>query len=464
MTARRPLVSVCIPARNCGRYLGEALESVAAAGRADIEVVVFDDASTDATWQVARAHASPRVRCFRHRRQVGIPANRNSCLAEARGRHIAWLDGDDRLLPGALDALIDVVETRPEVGLVHGAFQVIAEDGRRLPDWPLPFDRDVVERGPCAFREMVLMNYVTAPVLVRRACHRGAGPYALDIGPGSTDWEMWLRMSLDTDLAYLSRPLSQYRQHAGSITAATRDGGRRLQCDAAAVARVFALRRRDIPDADALEARARAALRAKALLAARESVSRGDWPGAAAVLQRHPRGSDAPSGAAGRLLRLVGNRDEYGFHECSRRELARIRRLLGSTRFGARLRGVATRDPAWARTLRAIAATVRAVTPPGARLAAVDKWDPTLLHLAGRAGRHFPDRRLLPDGYPADGAAAVAHLQTLRRDGATHLVIPNAAFWWLEYYERFAGYLDARCALVWRDRHCVIYRLAPEAG
>lgn len=458
------MISVCMPARHCAPYLADALESVVSQPVDDLEVLVHDDASEDGTEDVVRACGDRRVRYVRHRRPVGIPANRNSCLAAARGRFILWLDADDRLLPGALPRLLDAMQRHPEVGLVHGAFEVIASDGRRLPPWPMPFDRDVVERGRDAFRELAVLNYITAPVLVRRECHDRVGPYATHIGPSSTDWDMWLRMALETDLAWVAEPVSQYRQHAGSITAAAHPSGTRLQCDAAVIDHVFSRCRDRIPDHDETHRLARLALLGKAVLFVRDAVARNDWTLARETLARHAGTAPLCGAEARPLSDALDERSEIAVHQRSGLLLRRIADALEGTRLAPRLRRAAGGDPSWDRTLARIAATVQAIVPPGQRVAAIDKWDPTLLHLAGRRGWHFPDRQLMPDGYPPDDDDAIAHLETLRTLGAMYLVLPSAAFWWLEHYGRFAQHLHDRYETVWRDADCVIFRLGGRAA
>src|SRR5437870_5545962 len=87
-----PTVSVCMPVFNRARYLAQALESVLAQTFHDFEVIVCDDASTENIQQVVAVLGDARVRYFRQPRNQGIARNRNSCLALARGRYIAWLD------------------------------------------------------------------------------------------------------------------------------------------------------------------------------------------------------------------------------------------------------------------------------------------------------------------------------------------------------------------------------------
>lgn len=456
---RPPTISVCMPARNCAPYLADALASVLSQPIDDLEVLVHDDASEDATAEVVRACGDGRVRYVRHAQPVGIPANRNSCLAAARGRFVLWLDADDRLLPGALPRLVDAIERHPGVGLVHGAFEVIAEDGRLLPAWPMPFDRDVVERGREAFRELAVLNYVTAPVLVRRERHDRVGPYATHIGPSSTDWDMWLRLALEADLAWVAQPLSQYRQHTGSITAASHRPGTRLHCDAAVIDHVFSRCGDRIPDRDATHRLARLALLGKAVLFARDAVARGEWALAREAVTRHAAAASLCAADARPLADALDGHREIAVHRSSGVLLRQLADALEGTRLAPRLRRAAGGDAAWDRTLERIAAAVQSVVPHDRHVAAVDKWDPTLLHLARRTGWHFPDRRLMPDGYPPDDADAIAHLEMLRKLGAAYLVFPSAAFWWLEHYRLFAQYLEARYHAVWRDADCVIFSL-----
>ncbi|HEU0098283.1 MAG TPA: glycosyltransferase family 2 protein [Allosphingosinicella sp.] len=107
---RAPTVSVLIPAYNVADYLEEAVAS-ALAQEVDLEVVVVDDGSTDATPEtVRRLEADPRVRGFRLPVNAGPSAARNKALDEARGEWIAFLDADDWFAPGRLAYLLKVAE------------------------------------------------------------------------------------------------------------------------------------------------------------------------------------------------------------------------------------------------------------------------------------------------------------------------------------------------------------------
>jgi glycosyltransferase involved in cell wall biosynthesis len=458
----RPTVSVCVPAYNQARFLGEALRSVLAQTLQDFEVIVGDDASTDETPEVVTGVRDERVRCVRQTRNVGVAENRNCCLALARGRYIAWLDSDDVYHPRMLETQCGVLDRLPRVGLVHGAFSVIAEDGRRLPDWPMPFHEDRVEEGKTAFRNLIFANYITtATVVVRRECHDRVGPFATDLGGSSTDWEMWLRIALHADLAYTSHPAASYRQHPGSISSAATRSGERLRADVRAVSRIFRGYGSEISDCAELRKRSRAALAVKALMHAGDAFCRGRRTAALSAtglaLRLYP--PLRRSKHAGQLLVGIACGDEYAHYTHSRALLGMLHDRLAGTLFAARISKIVAPNPDWEGVLLRIAETIREVVPGDALVVVVDKNDPTILHHSRRKGFHFPDLCILPGGYPADSKVAIDHLEQLKARGAGYLVFPCSAFWWLEHYEAFREGLEGTGHRVWKDDRCVIYRL-----
>lgn len=458
--APTPRASVCIPVRNGERYLGTALASALAQHVDGLEVLVHDDASTDGTAEVMASFDDPRVHCMRHAAPLGVAANRDSCLAAARGEYVAWLDADDELLPGALARQLAVLDAHPDVMLAHAAHDVIDEDGRALPSWPRPFESDAIEPSAIAFSHLIAANEMaTSTVVARCSALRDAGPFATGIGASSSDWDMWLRLALRGAVAYSAQRAARYRQHPLSISRTTTAGGERLRCNVRVVERVLYAEQARIPDPVRVRAIADAALAGRALLHAGDCHTAGRR--AAALNAVALAGRLAPSAAINDLLGATDRGDDGACLRLTRTALASLADRLEGTRFGFKLRRAAARDQAWdAQMARAGAAAARA-TPPGAVLAAIAKWDPALLDRSGRAGCNFPDRRLLPDGYPRDGAAALAHLEALRADrGVTHVVVPAVSNWWLEHYRELALALGTP---ILRDEDCAIFELGGTA-
>lgn len=103
-----PAVSVYLPTRNRAALLGRAIDSVLRQDYTDLELIVVDDASMDATPVVleAAARRDSRVRVLRRDRVGGPAAARNMAIRSARGEFITGLDDDDRMLPGRVGALL----------------------------------------------------------------------------------------------------------------------------------------------------------------------------------------------------------------------------------------------------------------------------------------------------------------------------------------------------------------------
>ncbi len=109
-------------------------------------------------------------------------------------------------------------------------------------------------------------------------------------------------------------------------------------------------------------------------------------------------------------------------------------------------------------TLTAIAKTV---LDPNSIVLVISRGDPQLVELGNIEGRHFPAD---PHGsysghYPADDADAIQELAAARMAGASHLVVPRPAFWWLDHYHVLARHLQERHRRVWDDDDCTIFEL-----
>jgi len=109
-----PVASILVAAYQAAAYLPHALESALAQSCRDIEVIVVDDGSDDATAAIADSYArrDPRVVVLRHATNRGPAAARNTAIAAARGRWLAVLDADDALIPDWLARLVAQAEAR----------------------------------------------------------------------------------------------------------------------------------------------------------------------------------------------------------------------------------------------------------------------------------------------------------------------------------------------------------------
>ncbi|WP_227869906.1 glycosyltransferase family 2 protein [Streptomyces otsuchiensis] len=121
-------VSVVIPNYNYARTLELCLTSVAAQTLQPYEVIVSDDASTDASVEVARRFG---CRVLRAERNEGVSAARNRGAAAATGDVLFFLDSDQALSPASLENAVQMLAEDPRLGCVHGiiAAEPLVDDG-----------------------------------------------------------------------------------------------------------------------------------------------------------------------------------------------------------------------------------------------------------------------------------------------------------------------------------------------
>ena len=126
-------ISVIVPTRNRCDLLAEALASVRAIERPDLELdlIVADNGSSDLTPDVARRYGARLVQTF----VPGAAAARNAGLKAAKGEFIAFLDDDDVWLAGHLRPQLDVMEQNPDLAGVIGQVAV-AVDREEVAAWP----------------------------------------------------------------------------------------------------------------------------------------------------------------------------------------------------------------------------------------------------------------------------------------------------------------------------------------
>ena len=124
----RPFFSIIMPVYNRAAVVGRAIRSCLSQEFPSFEIVAVDDASSDDSAAAIRAFSDPRVRLIVHERNRGCGPARNSGMAAATGEWFVFLDSDDELLPGALDAMHRrAVAAVPSVGGLR--FMCVDENG-----------------------------------------------------------------------------------------------------------------------------------------------------------------------------------------------------------------------------------------------------------------------------------------------------------------------------------------------
>lgn len=129
-----PLVSVCVPTYNYGRFLNDCIESVLAQTFSEWELIVCDDCSTDNTAEIVQAFAQrdSRIRYFRNEQRLGMNANLKRVAEFGRARYLKMLCADDWLEPTCLEVCFELMEENPNVVLCTSAEILSTEAGEPM--------------------------------------------------------------------------------------------------------------------------------------------------------------------------------------------------------------------------------------------------------------------------------------------------------------------------------------------
>ena len=219
-----PVFSVCIPTYNAAAYLREAIESVLAQTSADFELLICDDASTDATAELVAEFRDARIRYLPFSQNLGQSGNFNRCIEHAQGDLWTLLSADDRLLPDFLERAGDELDRNPGAGFFVSAYRRVDSDGNCVGEnrpWP---SARVVHAG--GFLEELLQGscFITLGLVVRRNTLAQVGEFRADVRWGH-DWDWVLRLVARAGGAYSPEALAEYREHDASGTAEALSAG-----------------------------------------------------------------------------------------------------------------------------------------------------------------------------------------------------------------------------------------------
>lgn len=220
MAAAPPLISVILNTYNRAPLLPRAVESVLAQTHYDFELVVADDGSTDCTPALVAEFSDRRVRYVRQD-NTGLSAARNLGVASSSGRYVTFLDDDDEVLPGWLEAFAGVISSSACGVACCGAEVVYANltvpEVRRPHDLGAPFDHCVG-------------LFHSGSFAVRRDVFDAVGGYATDL-PCHHQTEFALRLvpwCSDHGLSVKSVPHALLRIHRAQETARRRSDPERF--------------------------------------------------------------------------------------------------------------------------------------------------------------------------------------------------------------------------------------------
>ena len=228
-----PLVSVCVTTFNHEPYLADALDAILAQ-RCDfgVEIILGEDCSSDGTLSVCRAYAEKypeKITLIASTENVGWRANYRRCVEAARGKYIAFCDGDDYWCDdNRLAEQVALMEQQPNVGLCYTLAERRDCKGELVGRFPIGEGHTSLDRllhdwcvencTTLARRDLVLAYYTTEKPENR---HEWL----------TEDLPMWLFVAAHSEVAYIDRATAVHRVFPDSVSHSTSLAKRLAFCD-----------------------------------------------------------------------------------------------------------------------------------------------------------------------------------------------------------------------------------------
>jgi len=217
-------VSILIPTYNRADHLRAAVNSAIQQTYDDLEILVLDDASTDATDRVVASFDDPRIEYIRHEDNLGPNRNWRSGIRAAEGEFFCFLPDDDVFGPQFVERLVEALRDDPEAILAFSDHWVMGQQGRTLPEVSeqnsATHNRDELAPGRLDdFERTALIDdsiYIGA-VLFRRAF---VSPSFLDPEAQSAmgSWILYECIRTGRPAVYVPERLMRCRWHDGALT------------------------------------------------------------------------------------------------------------------------------------------------------------------------------------------------------------------------------------------------------
>jgi GT2 family glycosyltransferase/glycosyltransferase involved in cell wall biosynthesis len=412
--------TVIVPVFNQAALTTQCLETILE--REECNVIVVNDASTDQTVELLTSFGD-QISVVTHRKNSGFARSCNDGAALAETRYVVFLNNDTIPQPGWLKQLERYADTHPRAAVVgsklvypvntiqHAGVVVCQDRYPRHIYSGFPSDHPAVNKS----RRFQIVT--GACMLVRRRVFNTAGGFDTGFRNGFEDVDFCLRLGRDGhEVHYCADSLLQ---HLESVSP------NRFKHDQRNVERYRARWLNRVQPDDfhyymddgllqlSYEGRYPITFELSPSLACVDTVTR--------------------QAALERALQLRS------------REIAELQRE--NTRLSLDLGRCATDSPelSYKWLCGQVRELAQKVLPLGATVLVVSKGDSSLLEISGCTGWHFPqnERGTYAGYYPADSAAAIAHLEALRAKGAQYLLVPRTAFWWFSHYAALREHLEA---------------------
>jgi glycosyltransferase involved in cell wall biosynthesis len=205
-----PNVSICLLTYNRVSVLPRSIDSLLAQSHPNFELIINDDCSSDETASLCTEYQSKdsRIRYFCNSTNQGYAGNQNIALRRATSDLIAIVHDGDFYRYDCVEKWVSAIRTNSSIGLVYNASDAIDENGRIITQYRHPYPS--VMDGRAMIDEMLRLyaSPIFGITMFRRQLALNAGGFD-ESYPVLADVDLWMRLLLMSDVAYINEPLFQ---------------------------------------------------------------------------------------------------------------------------------------------------------------------------------------------------------------------------------------------------------------
>jgi hypothetical protein len=208
-----PKISVILPVYNAQAYLRESIQSILSQSLTDFELIIINDGSTDQSLEIIQSYTDERIKLI-NQSNAGLPISLNRAIAIAKGQYLARQDADDISLPTRLAEQASYLDEHSTCALLGSWAEILLDN--------TPTDRALqhpYENGDIQLKLLFFNCFVHSSVMIRKSALEKSGLYPEEREKfPPEDYDLWLRIAKDFEVANIPKALLQYRELSNSIS------------------------------------------------------------------------------------------------------------------------------------------------------------------------------------------------------------------------------------------------------
>lgn len=210
-----PKVTVILTSYNHAKYIRETIDSILNQTFKDFQLIIWDDASTDHSWEIIQSYDDSRIKKFQSERTEGGLINKALMSEEVHGEYVAIHHSDDVWELTKLEKQVKFLDENSQYGAVFTNAQAINEDSELFEDIN-HFYHSIFEQPNRTRYEWLNFffykgNALCHPsVMIRKECYDNCGLYRYGLAQLG-DFDMWIRLCMKYEIYVLPEKLTKFR-------------------------------------------------------------------------------------------------------------------------------------------------------------------------------------------------------------------------------------------------------------